>query len=67
MLLNISFIMYFSLDLLIVFISSLFLRCIFSWLSCILNKLRMVVLSSLQSHSYSNAELTVNWIYFQVI
>ena len=58
MLLNISFIMYFSLDLLIVFISSLFLRCVFNRFSCMLNKLRMVVLCSVKSDSYSNADFT---------
>ena len=48
MLLNISFIIYFSLDLLIVFISALFLRCVFNRFSCMLNKLRMVVLCSVE-------------------
>ena len=46
--------MYFSLDLLIVFISSLFLRCVFNRFSCMLNKLRIVVKNDL----YSNADFT---------
>ena len=50
--------MYFSLDLLIVFISSLFLRCVFNRFSCMLNKLRMVVHCSVKSDSYSNADFT---------